>query len=720
MTGRDFHEEEKLGRAIDLPIIKRLLKFARPYKLVIALCVFLILILTGLALMMPLIYRKAVNDNIVSTHQMLDISATTPETRQMLQDEARDKLLNVDENRKLISDRDFKSLDPALNKKLVDEKAVTDPYFVFVLDDYPHNRQTEMRGVIDSHSDIFSKSENFYYVAYSDVFIKRKLSTVELTILRKEDISGIKLLALAFGGLLILNFIFMYFQYHLSQYVGQRIIMDIRMKLFSHIESLSLKFFDSNPVGRLVTRVTNDIEVLNQAFINILINLFKDIFLLIGIIAMMLWLNWELALVTFCILPVLIWTTFYFRKKVREAFREVRLKIARINATIAEHLAGMSVVQLFHRENAAHDHFKTLNHDYFNANMRQVKIFAIFRPIVSSFQSLAIALLVWYGGGEIIRGSINLGDLWAFFFYLRMFFEPINELSQKYNELQQAMASSERVFMLMDQKDTISEPSTPKALNSLKGDIEFQNVWFAYKDEEYVLKDISFKVRPGEKVALVGATGAGKSSIISLLSRFYDLTKGRILVDGIDVRDVKKSELRSHIAVVMQDVFIFSGDIKSNIRLNEGRITMERVYEAASLARANAFIERLPQRYDHAVMERGATFSQGERQLLSFARAVAFDPKIFVLDEATANIDTETEILIQQAIDNLMKNRTSIVIAHRLSTVRNVDRIIVLDKGRIAEEGSHQELLKKKGLYFKLYQLQYKDQGAAEQLLSQT
>jgi ABC-type multidrug transport system fused ATPase/permease subunit len=370
----------------------------------------------------------------------------------------------------------------------------------------------------------------------------------------------------------------------------------------------------------------------------------------------------------------------------------------------------MSVVQLFHREKPSYNHFQKINHETYLANRRQITIFAIFRPVISAFQTLAVALLVWYGGGEVIQGSLNLGDLVAFFFYVRMFFQPINELSQKYNHLQQAMASSERVFQLLDKEERIPDPAEPRPLPEIRGEIEFRNVSFAYKDED-VLKNVSFKVEPGEKVALVGPTGAGKSSIISLLSRFYDIRDGQILVDGVDISTVSKNDLRSQIAVVMQDVFIFSGDIKSNIRLNDFSITDDAINSAARYSRADSFISRLPGDFDHELHERGATLSQGERQLLSFARAVAFNPRIFVLDEATANIDTETEVLIQQAIDNLMQDRTSIVIAHRLSTVRNVDRILVLNHGRIAEEGSHQELLAKRGLYYKLYQLQYKDQA---------
>lgn len=703
-----FHEEEVLGKAFDLPLVRRLLRYAKPYWLYVVVCVVLTLLMTAASLALPLIYRKAVNDCIVTTYKSIDLSALSEATKRRLLKAAGDRLLVADEKTRLISTTDFKSLDPEISVRLIKEGAVREPYYIVRPDDFPEPKQKRVMDIINAPPRRFKKGEGFYYIAYKDVVERKVLSESELKVLRENDLGRLKILLLLFVLLLALNFFLTFGQYHLSQYIGQRIIMDIRMELFEHIESLSLRFFDSNPVGRLVTRVTNDIEVLNTAFVNIMINLFKDIFLLAGIVIMLLLLNFELALITFCILPVLIWVTFVFRKKVREAFREVRVRIARINATIAEHISGMSVVQLFNREEAAYKQFEELNEKNYLANLRQIFVFAVFRPAIDMFSSLGIALLLWYGGGEVIQGSINLGDLWAFFFYLRMFFRPINELSQKYNQLQQAMASSERVFLLLDTEDRIPEPEEPVRLDDVRGEIEFRGVSFAYKDEP-VLKDVSFKVRPGEKVALVGPTGAGKSSIINLLSRFYDVQEGAILIDGVDIRKVRKSDLRSKIAVVMQDTFVFSGDVKSNIRLNSFSITDDAIVSAARYAKADAFIQRLPNGYDHYLHERGATISQGERQLLSFARAIAFDPKIFVLDEATANIDTETETLIQEAIENLMRNRTSIVIAHRLSTIRNADRILVIDDGRIVEEGTHQELLERGGLYHKLYQLQFKD-----------
>ncbi len=706
-----FHEEDILGKAFDWPLIRRLLKFARPYTAIVGACVLLILLGTLVNLAMPKIYQNAINEHIVTTYKSINLQKLDSETRRRLEDEAGDKLLVAAGSRRLVSGPDFRSLDPGLSAALGRQEAIGKPYFVVKLADFPPEKRPEVQAIVSSKPDVFKQGNGFYYYLYEDVSEKKKLAKDELGALRSENISGLKLLVLIFIGLLVVNFFLTMGQMHLSQYAGQRIIMDVRMKLFAHIQRLSLKFFDSNPVGRLVTRVTNDIQVLNEAFTNVMINLFRDIFILVGILIMLFLLNWELALVTLCVVPFIIWITFIFRKRVRGAYREVRAKIARINANIAENISGMSVVQLFHREDPVYEHFKKINHENYLANLKQIFIFAVFRPAINVFSSLAIGLVIWFGGGQVIQGRLSLGELWAFITYLQMFFRPIQELSQKYNILQAAMASSERIFLLLDETDQIPDPEKPKPLADLNGEIEFKNVWFSY-DKEFVLEDISFKVKPGEKIALVGPTGSGKTSIISLLSRFYDVDKGRVLVDGLDVRDLSKYDLRSRIAVVMQEVFLFSGDVKSNIRLNSTDITDEAVRAAAAYVKADNFIERLPRKYDHEVQESGATFSQGERQLLSFARAVAFDPGIIVLDEATASIDTETEILIQEAIQKLMEGRTSIVIAHRLSTVRNVDRIIVLHAGRIVEEGSHQELLARRGLYYKLYQLQYNGQTA--------
>jgi ATP-binding cassette subfamily B multidrug efflux pump len=420
--------------------------------------------------------------------------------------------------------------------------------------------------------------------------------------------------------------------------------------------------------------------------------------------------SWQLALVSLSVLPLLFYGTFLFRKKAREAYREVRIQIARINAFMQEHITGMVVDQIFNREKKSFNKFEKINKAHRDANINSIFYYALFYPGVELIGALAVGLIVWYAGVNALAGTITLGTVMAFLQFNEMFWRPIRDLSEKYNIMQTAMASSERVFRLLDDRTIIPEPVSPIPLPTIRGEIEFRNVWFAYNDTQYVLKDVSFRIAPGETVAIVGATGAGKSSTINLLSRFYDINKGQILIDGVDIRSVRTDELRKHIAVVLQDVFLFAGDIKSNITLGDESIPLEQVTSAAEIVGADRFIERLPSGYDTEVKERGATLSVGQKQLISFARALAYDPRILILDEATSSVDTETELLIQAAIKRLLRGRTSIVIAHRLSTIQSADKIIVLHKGEIREVGTHQELLALGGIYYKLYQLQYKDQ----------
>ncbi len=524
------------------------------------------------------------------------------------------------------------------------------------------------------------------------------------------DYNGlIMVTALLLGSLLFQSFI-QYFLTYYTQYLGQRTILDLRKELFTHVQKLAAKFFDKTPIGRLVTRVTNDVESLNELFSSGIVMVFSDVFIIFWILGFMFFLDWELSLVTLAVLPVLIYGTFLFRKKVRETYRDVRLHLARLNSYMQEHVTGISVVQIFNKEKDELKKFSSINHDHKKANINSIFYYAVFFPAVEFLSSIAIGLIIWYGGGEVVQQHLTLGILFAFIQYTEMFFRPIRDLSEKYNIMQTAMASSERIFKLLDDKTIIANPEKPENLNEVKGAIDFKNVWFAYNDEEYVLKDISFSINPGQTIAIVGATGAGKTSIINILTRFYDINKGAILVDGVDIKSIDKNKLRKFISIVLQDVFLFSGSVKSNIGLNDLSISDEQIRNAAIYVGADKFISQLPKGYDTEVKERGATLSVGQKQLISFARALAYDPRILILDEATSSVDTETEILIQQAIEKLLKGRTAIVIAHRLSTVQNADKIIVLHKGEIKEVGTHQELLAKKGIYFKLYQLQYKDQ----------
>lgn len=531
-----------------------------------------------------------------------------------------------------------------------------------------------------------------------------------------SDYTGLLYISLMLLASLLFQSFMQYFLTYYTQYLGQKTILDLRTQLFTHTQKLAAKFFDKTPIGRIVTRTTNDVESLNELFSSGIVMVFSDVFIVLWILGFMFFLDWELSLVTLSVLPVLFYGTFLFRKKVRETYRDVRFHLARLNSYMQEHITGISVVQIFNKEKDEFGKFSSINADHRKANINSIFYYAVFYPGVEFLSAVAIGLIIWYGGGEVIQSTLTLGTLFAFIQYTEMFFRPIRDLSEKYNIMQTAMASSERIFKLLDNQTIIKNPEIPAQLNGVKGKIEFNNVWFAYNEDEYVLKDILFKINPGETVAIVGATGAGKTSIINIFTRFYDINKGEILLDGIDIRDIDKQDLRKYIAVVLQDVFLFSGTIKSNIGMNNQSISDQQIEEAACLVGADKFIDMLPNKYNEEVKERGATFSVGQKQLISFARALAYNPQILILDEATSSVDTETEILIQNAIKKLLVGRTAIVIAHRLSTIQNADKIIVLHKGEIREIGNHQELLSQRGIYYRLYQLQYKDQELVEKL----
>ena len=523
-----------------------------------------------------------------------------------------------------------------------------------------------------------------------------------------ERANGVFGMAALYLLVLAAGFGLRYYQNFLLSVVGQRIMYDMRSKMFQHLQNLSLSFFDHNPVGRLMTRITNDVDALNDLFTSGAISLIGDIFSLAGIIIILLFENWLLALVVFVVIPPLLLVTAFFQRAMRDNFRAIRVRLARINANIAENISGTQIVQLFNREDRNFARFDILNLDYRRATLRSLFYFAIFFPVVSLFASVATALIIRVGGGQVIASALTLGALVAFLQYVDRFFLPLRDMADKYTVLQSAMASSERIFRVLDEPVTLRDPEQPQPLDHVRGEVELRDVWFAYNPGEWVLKGISFKILPGESVAFVGATGAGKTSLISLISRFYDIQRGEVLIDGYNVKDLAQADLRRHVGAVLQDPFIFSGTVASNIRLHEKSISDERIREAARFVNAAKFIERLPKGYDEPVLERGAGFSSGQRQLLAFARAIAFNPEILlILDEATSSVDTETEALIQDALEKLMRGRTSIIIAHRLSTIRNVDRIIVLHKGRIVEEGTHETLLERNGYYKRLYELQY-------------
>lgn len=524
------------------------------------------------------------------------------------------------------------------------------------------------------------------------------------------DVGGLDFMVGIYLASVVLGFLFLFAQTLATEYTGQRAMHDLRVEIFSHLQKQDLAYFDRNPVGRLMTRTIHDVETLNELFSTGVIGLLGDACIVFGIAAAMLLLDWKLALVTLSAFPLILYISKFYRRRAREVYRESRVLLARLNATLQENIAGIGTIQAFGQEEKTYGKFRQVNTDYRNLLLRSIRYNALFFPLIEVFSALTIGLALWYGGGLIVEGALEAGVVVAFVQYIQRMYHPIRDLAEKYNIMQAAMASSERIFTLLDTEERIKSPARPKQPESISGAVEFRDVWFSYNPDEPVLRGVSFRVRPGEKIALVGTTGAGKTSIVSALCRFYEIERGRILVDGIDIRDWDKQELRRKLSLVLQDVFLFSGDIATNITLGDSRVGRERAVEAARRVHMAPFIERLPRGYEEEVQERGATLSQGQRQLLSFARALAFDPKILILDEATSSVDAVTEALVQDALKELLAGRTAIVIAHRLSTVKKVDRILVIHKGQVWEEGSHEELLARRGLYARLYELQYSAQ----------
>lgn len=526
-------------------------------------------------------------------------------------------------------------------------------------------------------------------------------------------LEGLGTVVAAFLAALAGVFVLEFYETYTLQMIGQRIMFDMRGQIYGHLQKLDLRYYDRNPVGRLMTRVTTDVDALNDLFASGIVTVFGDVLALTGIIVALLLMDWRLALVSFTVLPLIGMVTQWFRRHVRSLYREVRLWIARINAMLQEHITGMSTVQLFGREEASFEKFEAINRGHRDANIDSIFYYAVFYPAIEVISALSSALIIWYGGGWAMDGSMTVGALVAFLLYAQRFYRPISDLSEKFNILQAAMASSERVFALLDTPVEIQNSSREESPGKNFGRITFDHVWFAYNGEDWVLRDVSFDVAPGERVGIVGATGAGKTSIISLLMRFYDVNKGRILVDGVDIREMRLEDLRAIFGLVLQDVHLFSGTIADNIRLGREDITDAQVRAAAAAVHADGFIARLPGGYGEPVAERGATLSVGQKQLLSFARALAQDPTVLILDEATSSIDTETEYLIRDALRVLMQGRSTIAVAHRLSTIQDMDKILVMHKGELREAGSHQQLLALRGIYHRLYQLQYRDQEKA-------
>jgi len=689
MHGNPFVEDSVGGKLYDRTLIRRLLHYVRPHRRLIFLAMFFMLVTAGVELLIPYITKQGIDNYLAKLYQIYSApEAVCTELAEMAEDStdfipvSADTMLLV---RKAALDR----MDPSQRNEMEQEGNLSrETYYLF-----PEDRNNGQTGEILGS----------YWIVP-----ERELSRVPITVIidvRGSDIAGISRLAWLLGILILISLVAGYGHVMTLVIAGQRSMYDVRTELFRHVQLLSLKFYSQNPIGRLVTRVTNDIEALNEMFTAVLVNLVKDFILIGGTAVILFLLNWRLALVSLAVTPIFLVVTVVFRVKSRGAYRAVRKFLAKLNSTLAEDISGIKIVQVFRQEKRRREEYQETNRNYFKANMKQLVIFGIFRPLIEITASVGVALVLVYGGGNVLSGALTIGALVAFISYVRQMFQPLADISQKYNIMQSAMAAAERIFKIIDTDPEIADKPAAEDTN-LTGSIEFNDVTFSYETDKKVLRNVSFKVESGKSVALVGPTGAGKTSIISLLCRFYDVDSGGILLDGIDLRDLPVQTLRESISIVLQDAFIFSRSIEDNIRLGQN-LTREQVREASDMVQATPFIERLPEGFDTVMAERGATLSTGQKQLICFARALAHDPKILVLDEATSNVDPATEQLIQHAIEVLMKNRTSIVVAHRLSTIQKADQILVIDDGRILERGNHQELLAKRGIYYNLYLLQY-------------
>ena len=659
--------------------MKRLLSYLKPHKFVMTAATVLVLFIIVVELYRPIIIGDAI-DNFINGYY-------------------RPYVLANEDDREVIT---WNGLD--LTRKTDEELSLlpesTECYQIFLY----HDSYYMAESITPSECTRLRDADNEYlenYVQNGAPLLGRE----ELKELRTYDFVGILRAALLYLLMLLIGFILNYMDTWMLQKMGQKIVYQMREEVFTHIHSLSLTFFNSTPVGKLVTRVSNDTEAINELFSSILVKLFKNTVKIVGYALVMISIDVRMAGLSFLLLPVVTFLTFLFQILSRKAYQITRTKITDLNTFLSEHISGMRLIQIFAREEAKYKQFKGKSQELFEANWREVMIFAIFRPAIYLTSILAMVIVIGGGSYWVLQGTLSLGTLFIFISYISSFFEPIQDLAEQFGTLQSSLASAEKIFSVLDVKPEITSPASPVPVQ-IKGRIEFRHVWFAYEKDDYVLKDVSFVIEPGQKIAFVGATGAGKSSILNLIGRYFDIQKGEILIDGVNIRDIDTDVLRRAIGQVQQDVFIFTGDIKNNISLNNEEISLEQIQTAAQTVGADSFIQKLPGGYDEPVTERGSTLSAGQRQLLSFARTLAYDPTILVLDEATANIDTETESLITKALERLMEGRTTIMVAHRLSTIQHADKIIVMHHGEIREQGSHQELLHKNGLYRKLYDLQ--------------
>ena len=659
--------------------MKRLLSYLKPHKFVMTAATVLVLFIIVVELYRPIIIGDAI-DNFINGYY-------------------RPYVLANEDDREVITWNGL-NLTRKTDEELTLLPESTECYQIFLY----HDSYYMAESITPSECTRLRDADNEYlenYVQNGAPLLGRE----ELKELRTYDFVGILRAALLYLLMLLIGFILNYMDTWMLQKMGQKIVYQMREEVFTHIHSLSLTFFNSTPVGKLVTRVSNDTEAINELFSSILVKLFKNTVKIVGYAVVMISIDVRMAGLSFLLLPVVTFLTFLFQILSRKAYQITRTKITDLNTFLSEHISGMRLIQIFAREEAKYKQFKGKSQELFEANWREVMIFAIFRPAIYLTSVLAMVIVIGGGSYWMLQGTLSLGTLFIFISYISSFFEPIQDLAEQFGTLQSSLASAEKIFSVLDVKPEITSPASPVPVQ-IKGRIEFRHVWFAYEKDDYVLKDVSFVIEPGQKIAFVGATGAGKSSILNLIGRYFDIQKGEILIDGVNIRDIDTDVLRRAIGQVQQDVFIFTGDIKNNISLNNGEISLEQIQTAAQTVGADSFIQKLPGGYDEPVTERGSTLSAGQRQLLSFARTLAYDPTILVLDEATANIDTETESLITKALERLMEGRTTIMVAHRLSTIQHADKIIVMHHGEIREQGSHQELLHKNGLYRKLYDLQ--------------